>query len=515
MSDSEQKGSAAVAEETKDETHSTPPASSPSDPSPSPAPSSIKPSSNGGSGGSGGIKRKLPSTAAAGAKKPLIDGVGGSTAVGSSFSLFEPLPASSPLVDTFRDCLLGHFFPGRQSYPSSAQSSLPGPLPQSLTRRDLVKLEQGHYWVCEKSDGERAILLLHHSSRTAVLVDRSWACRTMRPPYSHLLTDLLAPHGDTVIDAELLEIDAGVEDGREGCEERRGALYRVSMFDVLAIDGEDVSGRLFGGQWSATGVSDDSGRMDLIIKRIQQPYKDLIRTARTAFADAKAQHTPPPHPPLLPPPLLELDAHLDLFTKTFVAKHHIDSILRNISHAPNPASPFFSLHTYRTSRGLFNLNDGLIFTPDRASYHCREAPLLKWKWPDLNTVDFVVEAPFRAVGDKGMPLLCAGHVRDGRKGGGGVRVEDVVFDTVKEVDEVSAGLLQEVARRGVERCVVECGYSRVDGEWHVKAVRWDKAKSNFLTTVVSTVKAAMDDLQSSDIVAACKKNKLQYRRQAQ
>ena len=502
MADPEEQLPAAVVEETKDDEPAPFPSSTPPEQSAVPLPAPIKPSS------SGGIKRKLPSTTAAGgAKRPHVDGVGG------VFSLFEPLPASSPLVDTFRDCLLAHFFPGRSSFPPSAQSSLPGPLPQSLSRRDLAQLEQGHYWVCEKSDGERAILLLHRSTRKAVLVDRAWSCRLMRAPHGELLTDLLAPHGDTVIDAELLEIERGVEDGREGGEdrERRGALYRVSMFDVVTVDGEDVSGRLFGGQWSTAGISDDSGRMDVILKRIQQPYKDHIKAARTDFTQAKAQQ-PPTSPPLPLPPTLELDNHFDLFTKTFVAKHHIDAILKNISHSPNPASPFFLHHVYRTSRGT-NLNDGLIFTPDRASYHCREAPLLKWKWPDLNTVDFVVEAPFRGVGEKGLPLLCAGPVRDARKGSGGVRVEDVVFDHVKEVDEVSAGYLQEVARRGVERAVVECGYSRVDGEWHVKAVRWDKAKSNFLTTVVATVKAIMDDLQSNDIVAACKKNKFQYRRQ--
>ena len=494
------------AEESKVEASTSLSDNSPSPSTPSPVPSSTIVTSKSGQ------KRKLTasSSAAASSKKADIPADEHKSSSSPSFSLFEPLPPSSPLVSSFRDGLLSHFFP-KSHAPTSAQTSLPGPQPASMIRSDLSKLEVGEYWVCEKSDGERAILLIHSATRKVVLVDRSWSCRVMRGECAEVLVELFASQGDSVIDAELLEIERGEEDGREHGEDRErvGPFYRVSMFDVLAINGVSVIDRPFGGMWNAANVSDDSGRMDVIIKQIQQPYKERIKRARNEWPLLQQQRGADDPPVSSLPAALLLDDHFDLFTKTFVAKHNVEQILKAITHSPNPSHPHFLSHVYRSSRGV-NLNDGLIFTPDRESYHCRTIPLLKWKWPDLNTVDFLIEAPF-AVGEKGLPLLCSGHVRNGH-GGKGVRVEEVVFDHIRRVDAVSAGYLEEVRRRRVSVAVVECGYSRVDSEWHIKCVRWDKAKSNFLTTVVATVKAVMDDLQSADIVTACKKNRFTYRR---
>ena len=134
-------------------------------------------------------------------------------------------------------------------------------------------------------------------------------------------------------------------------------------------------------------------------------------------------------------------------------------------------------------------------------------------------MDFVTYPPYTADGDRGLPLYCAGNVR--RQGGAGVQKADILFDYMgPALDGDSGRWMDEVRQRmrvggsggSSQQAVVECGYSRLDSAWHVKTVRWDKSASNFLSTVVATMKAVMDDLQSSDIVAACKKNKFTYRR---
>jgi len=210
----------------------------------------------------------------------------------------------------------------------------------------------------------------------------------------------------------------------------------------------------------------------------------------------------------------KLDAHFELNLKEFKAKHHVEAILSRITHALS-TNPHFTHHTY-THGSRSNSNDGLIFTPDTADYYCRTIPLLKWKWPDLNTIDFVIYPPYMSDSERGLPLYCAGNVR--RVGGGGVQKADILFDHIPALDEHSARSIDEVRQRSrgsgssSQQAVVECGYSGVDSGWHVKTVRWDKSSSNFLSTVVATMKAVMDDLQSSDIVAACKKNKFTYRR---
>ena len=440
-----------------------------------------------------GLKRKLPSASAAAAATGSKRG-GTEPAV----SLFDAaLPPSSPAVELYRSCLLSHFFPSSSSYPPSALSSLPGPQPASLTRAELHKLESGQYWVCEKSDGERCILLLHSASRTVALLDRRWSCRVMRRDCGELLIGLLAAKGDTVLDAELLEDEEGKAGGGDGAP----PPCRISLFDVLAVNGERVADRLFSGVWSSAQppVSDGSGRLDVLHNAVQAPYRDWMLKAKAA--------SPPPAAVLL------LERCLELHVKEFEPKHRVESVLGRISHsAPAASSSPFSHHLYGF-KGRSNSNDGLIFTPDADSYYARSTPLLKWKWPDLNTVDFLISQPFTAAGDRGLPLLCKGHVKDGRGGaGGGLQVQDIVFDYIRQLDDTGSAALAEVRRRGCTSAVVECGYSSADSEWHIKCVRWDKSNSNFLTTVVATMKACIDDLQSTDIVQACKKNKLQVRR---
>lgn len=419
------------------------------------------------------------------------------------FDIFDTVPPAAS--KSYKDCLLTHFFPtGRTS--AASEHSLPGPQPASLTRVELRKIEEGEYWVCEKSDGERTILLLQRDSKHVVLVDRKWSCRRMKQEYAAVLINLFATRGDTVVDAELIELskdDSGAERKEGG---RDGPLYRITMFDVLCFDGARTADMMFGGRWNANNVSDGSGRMDIIHDRIHKPYQQHLQAARNTTADdttAAGEAT-----------LVRLDAHFELNVKEFAPKHHVERILSRITHAPS-ANPHFTHHTY-THGSRSNSNDGLIFTPDTADYYCRTTPLLKWKWPDLNTVDYVVYPPYTADGDRGLPLYCSGNVR--RPSGGGVQKADILFDHMTAVDEHSVRWLDEVRQRmrtggsSSQQAVVECGYSRLDSGWHIKTVRWDKSASNFLSTVVATMKAVMDDLQSSDIVAACKKNKFTYRR---
>ena len=322
------------------------------------------------------------------------------------------------------------------------------------------------------------------------------------PPSS---STCFATRGDTVVDAELIELgrDEGGGEAKESV--RDGPFYRITMFDVLCFDGQRTADMMFGGRWDASNASDGSGRMDVIHDRIHKPYQQHMQPSRNKPDDSTSSD----------PLLRRLDAHFELNVKEFVAKHHVERILSRITHAPS-TNPHFTHHTY-THGSRSNSNDGLIFTPDTADYYCRTTPLLKWKWPDLNTIDFVTYPPYTADGDRGLPLYCAGNTR---RMGGGVQKADILFDHMAVVDEHSVRSTDEVRQRmrssgsgsSSQQAVVECGYSRLDSGWHIKTVRWDKSASNFLSTVVATMKAVMDDLQSSDIVTACKKNKFTYRR---
>ena len=465
---------------------------------------------------SGGIKRKATTTTSSESNKRSLTSTTSSSTTAAPFNIFEPVPPAA--CKPYKDCLLTHFFPTGRTTPAS-EHSLPGPQPASLTRGELHKIENGEYWVCEKSDGERTILLLQRDSKHVVLVDRKWSCRRMRQDLANVLIGLFATRGDTVVDAELIELAVGESGGERKEAEREGPLYRITMFDVLCFDGQRTADLMFGGRWNASNppASDGSGRMDVLYDRIHKPYQQHMQPARQPAPGADAA-------------LTTLDAHFELHVKEFVAKHNAERILSRITHAPS-SNPHFTHHTY-THGSRSNSNDGLIFTPDTADYYCRTTPLLKWKWPDLNTIDFTTYPPYTADSDRGLPLYCAGNTRrmDGGSGGGrggggnGLVKADILFDHIGALDEHSARSLDDVRRamRGgggsggggnsSQQAVLECGYSQQDSSWHVKTVRWDKSASNFLSTVVATMKAIMDDLQSSDIITACKKNKFTYRR---
>lgn len=63
--------------------------------------------------------------------------------------------ASYPLRHTLH-CRIAAFL----SADLGARPELPGPMAVTLSRRTLRVVESSDYWVCEKSDGERAMLLM-------------------------------------------------------------------------------------------------------------------------------------------------------------------------------------------------------------------------------------------------------------------------------------------------------------------------------------------------------------------
>ena len=75
--------------------------------------------------------------------------------------------------------------------------------------------------------------------------------------------------------------------------------------------------------------------------------------------------------------------------QTFLDKAQIHQHWQRISKTPDGA------YLYEDAeRNLRNHNDGLIFTPVQQPYLMSSDTLLKWKWPDLQSVDFKVYFPY-------------------------------------------------------------------------------------------------------------------------
>jgi hypothetical protein len=253
---------------------------------------------------------------------------------------------------------------------------LPGPQPVSLNRRNLATVAAQAYGVCEKSDGERAMLLLVRLPAPvrgsapvpagAYLVDRTFDVVTFDGADAYAA--LAGGGGPTLLEGELLLRRTDMGTGT-------GALAVFNMFDCVAAAGADVAARPL------------KERLDALRKAGREPYLELERGA-TAAAGA-----------LLPP--------LYLIGKVIVSKSDVRGVLEKITHfgedsatsgsggggvagagggaggggAAAAAESVALLESelaaegaptchrlYRGDKTRVNATDGLILTPSDASY---------------------------------------------------------------------------------------------------------------------------------------------------
>jgi len=121
----------------------------------------------------------------------------------------------------------------------------------------------------------------------------------------------------------------------------------------------------------------------------------------------------------------------------------------------------------------YNENDGLVFTPENYPYKPgRSTVTKKWKWPELNTIDFYVqittEAKFR---HKKVAKL---HLW------GGAQQRHVEVRTVYFSPQVMQRLLEDL--EGAYEGIIECAYdSEETGEWQYIRTRHDKNQANGMT----------------------------------
>ncbi|SCV67665.1 BQ2448_5276 [Microbotryum intermedium] len=105
----------------------------------------------------------------------------------------------------------------------------PGSQPVSFDSQSLKMLEQEDFWVCEKSDGVRVIVLVVATSEG----QQVYLVESIRNPFLIEFPHqegLEYDHSNTVLDGELV-ID--VEPGR-------GQVLRLLLFDILVIDSENL-----------------------------------------------------------------------------------------------------------------------------------------------------------------------------------------------------------------------------------------------------------------------------------
>lgn len=174
--------------------------------------------------------------------------------------------------------------------------------------------------------------------------------------------------------------------------------------------------------------------------------------------------------------------------KRFVPKLDIGGVLSLITRGEQHGT---YVYTERRSDGMTrtNPNDGLIFTPEHEPYMQAHHTLLKWKWLELNTVDFKIKTPY--VDKRGKLRLYVG----------GPDGQDIwVRDTnVSYAEWAQYGTMLS----NQDSAIVECGYNPLTGNWDIHKLRMDKHRANFITTFTMTLEGMIDNVTAEDLCVAC------------
>ena len=157
--------------------------------------------------------------------------------------------------------------------------------------------------------------------------------------------------------------------------------------------------------------------------------------------------------------------------KLFVEKRHISNLLSKII-LENGDRVFKdgdgSVRHHRT--------DGIIFQPDSPYVHYADPSLLKWKWPELRSIDLEVVQPIKIV--DGAILQCSGpdKTRIDCINGNSNQSKLGIFDTYRLNADVQTSVNKII--------IAEVVFDEKIGKWGYLRLRRDKSEPNYITTVL-------------------------------
>ncbi|KAG8918717.1 Dcp1p-Dcp2p decapping enzyme complex alpha subunit [Tulasnella sp. 418] len=320
----------------------------------------------------------------------------------------------------------------------------PGSQPVSFKSKDVQRLENEDYWVCEKSDGIRVlffIMLIEESNEQEVyLIDRKNDYRRVTGLYFPHYEDPRKGLRNTLLDGELVvDVDPGTK--RE--------TIRLLAFDCIAVDGHSVM------QKSLTS------RYGKLQAWVVKPFEKMTRE----YPDIAAH--------------LPFDIKVKRMERAYSIEMILNEVIPKLQHA----------------------HDGLIFTNANSGYVVGTDPsILKWKPPSENSVDFKLDLrfpPFRGHVTEGLDyyakptfVLLAWC--------GGAKYE--FFDTMQVSDE-EWEKMKESEEQYDDR-VVEVVWDFEQRNWKILRFRDDKKDGNHKSVVENVLESIMDGVEVETLIKA-------------
>lgn len=322
------------------------------------------------------------------------------------------------------------------------ERTFPGSQPVSFGTKDLDKLENQDYWVCEKSDGIRVLLFVQTDLKTkdqaVYLIDRHNTYREVQGLYFPHHENPVMPLRSTVVDGELV-VDTDPRTKQE--------TVRFLAFDCLVVDDQNVMSRPLDKRY---------GRLQ---EWFYKPYSKMLK-----------DH---PHMAQTQP--------FEVRVKDVKFSYHIDQI--------------FEKEIPQLQHG----NDGLIYTCVSTPYMAGTDPnILKWKPPSENSIDFrlVLRFPPSRESPKD-PDYYAKPVFELHVWCGGIRYE--LFDTMYVTDEEWERLKTEGDQ--LDDRVVEVHWDKQLGVWRMMRFRDDKPNGNHKSVVEAIIKSIADGVEKDQLLA--------------
>ncbi|KXN91505.1 mRNA-capping enzyme subunit alpha [Leucoagaricus sp. SymC.cos] len=320
----------------------------------------------------------------------------------------------------------------------------PGSQPVSFAVKDLARLESHDFWVCEKSDGVRVLLLVltvpGTGEQTTYIIDRHNTYRELSGLYFPHHENPVNPLMDTLVDGELV-IDVDPHTKKE--------TLRYLAFDCLVADNQNVMSKPLDKRY---------GRLNAWFFK---PYKKMM-----------VDH---PH--------MAEQQPFSILVKQTNLSYHARAVFDSIP-------------------SLQHGNDGLIYTCVSTRYiPGTDNNILKWKPPSENSIDFKLVLRFPSLrNDPNQPDFHAKpffmlHAWCGSEQNNAKYEEyDELF---VEDDE-----WERLKRSGeqVDDRIVEVHWEKEHSRWRMMRFRDDKPNANHISVVDKIIQSIADGVEKDALL---------------
>lgn len=318
--------------------------------------------------------------------------------------------------------------------------AFPGSQPVSFARKHLYEeLMHEDYYVCEKSDGIRCLIYLTADpmgQRATYLITRGNEYYYVPNVHFPVPNDHEQFQRNCILDGEL--IISKKPDGSEALE--------YLMFDILVYQGKNLMRR------------DIDKRLGYLREFIWKPLWELKRRFPGECSTFEFQ-----------------------------------SKMKDMQLSSGLAEVIKSLPL------LNHISDGLIFTPKSPYVSGTDPKLLKWKPPEENSVDFLLEMEFKQYEDEEESYpdydskpICKLRVWQGDKNYsdyGELTLSNEEWENLKNLNEP------------LQHRIMECNQDD-DHHWRFMRFRDDKDNANHISTVEKVIESIQDRVDKQELIDA-------------